>query len=97
MPSNSNIFVYCFTSAFLGSTRILRSDSSSSSSSATPTGSRPTSSGIRPKRCRSSGLDVSQQLLTVRSVFLAGEADPSLADPRLYDLLKTVESTAAHK
>src|SRR6185312_3055877 len=53
--SSSKSLVYCLVSAFLGSLRMRTSASSSSASSATHTGRRPTSSGIRPKRSRSSG------------------------------------------
>src|ERR1041385_5132371 len=53
--SSSNSFTYCLVMAFLGSIRIRTSDSSSSDSSGTTTGSRPTSSGISPNRSRSSG------------------------------------------
>ena len=53
--SNSNNFLYCFVIAFLGSTRILFSASSSSKSSATLTGSLPISSGIMPNLTKSSG------------------------------------------
>src|SRR5213593_3626888 len=43
--SSSNSFWYCFVRAFFGSMRIRMSASSSSASSGTTTGSRPTSSG----------------------------------------------------
>jgi len=46
--SSSNSFLYCLVSAFLGSTRMRTSASSSSVSSGTVTGSRPISSGISP-------------------------------------------------
>src|SRR2546422_640968 len=46
--SSSNSFWYCLVSAFLGSTRMRIRASSSRASSGTATGSRPTSSGIRP-------------------------------------------------
>ena len=46
--SSSNSFAYCLVSAFFGSRRIFTSASSSSASSATATGRRPTSSGIKP-------------------------------------------------
>lgn len=44
---------YCGTSAFLGSVRILTSDSSSNECKLTTTGSRPTNSGIIPNSTRS--------------------------------------------
>ena len=53
--SRSNSRPYCLVSAFFGSLRICTSVSSSSASSGTHTGSRPTSSGMIPKRSRSSG------------------------------------------
>src|SRR5205809_2358862 len=46
--SSSNSFWYCLESAFLGSIRMRISASSSSASSGTATGSRPTSSGMSP-------------------------------------------------
>jgi hypothetical protein len=48
-------WLYCLTSAFLGSVRIWTSASSVSSAKAATTGMRPTSSGIRPNLIRSSG------------------------------------------
>ena len=53
--SNSNNRSYCLVRAFFGSLRIRTRSSSSSSSKVAMTGSRPTSSGISPKRSRSSG------------------------------------------
>jgi hypothetical protein len=47
-PSISKSFLYCFTTEFLGSFRILTSASLSRFSSHTMTGRRPTSSGISP-------------------------------------------------
>ena len=66
-PSSSNIFWYCFTSAFLGSSRMRSRACSSSSSKCTVTGSRPTNSGINPYRCRSSGS--TQRMMLSSSVF----------------------------
>ena len=53
--SMSNRRWYCLTRAFFGSVRIFTRASSSRSSRVAITGRRPMNSGIRPKRCRSSG------------------------------------------
>ena len=54
-PSISNSLVYCLVSEFLGSVRIRINASLSSSLRVATTGKRPTNSGIRPYRTRSSG------------------------------------------
>src|SRR6202000_2339225 len=53
--SMSNRRTYCFTKAFFGSVRIFTRAFSARSSRVAITGRRPTNSGIRPKRSRSSG------------------------------------------
>ena len=55
-PSISNSRVYCLTSAFFGSERILTNDSLSRFVTDATTGSRPMNSGIRPNLIRSSGM-----------------------------------------
>src|SRR6267378_8166773 len=72
--SSPNSCAYCLVSAFFGSLRIRTSDSSSSPSSATVTGRRPTSSGINPYRSRSSG-STSLNILVCAS-FLSRAAVP---------------------
>ena len=57
--SRLNKYLYCSTSAFLGSLRILTSADSSSSWRLDMTGSLPTNSGIKPNLIRSSGSSLS--------------------------------------
>ncbi|CAD7359530.1 Uncharacterised protein [Staphylococcus schleiferi] len=47
-PSNSSIFVYCLTSAFLGCVKIFLSASTSNVSRLATIGTRPINSGIKP-------------------------------------------------
>ena len=56
--SISKSLAYCLVYAFLGSVNIRTSASSSSSSRVASTGNRPTNSGIKPYRTRSSGSTV---------------------------------------
>ena len=54
-PSNSNSFLYCFTSAFFGSHKIRIIASLSNISSVTVTGTRPINSGMSPNFTKSCG------------------------------------------
>ena len=97
-PSIPRIFRYCLMIAFFGSARIRTSASSSRLSSVTTTGRRPTSSGIRPKRSRSSGSTSWKGLPLVagdRAAAADREADLLPPRARLDDLLETVERAAA--
>ena len=63
--SISNKYLYWFTSAFLGSWRILTRASSSNSCRVLITGSLPTNSGINPNFTKSSGSTLSMFILSI--------------------------------
>ena len=67
-PSTSNSFWNCFTSAFLGSTRMRVMICRSMGSTLTTTGSRPTNSGINPYFSRSSGITCRNRRATLFSL-----------------------------
>ena len=87
--SISNIFWYCFTSAFFGWVRMVTRSSSRRSLRVATTGSRPTNSGIIPNFIRSSGSTRREQLADAAVVLvgdLRAEAQPLLAHPASDDV-----------
>ena len=84
MPSILNIWTYCFVIAFLGSTKILTSASSSKLSRVATIGSLPTNSGIIPYLIRSCGwmcLNLFNGSLSC--LFLTSAPKPKLEAPSL--------------
>ena len=90
--SISNSLAYCLVMAFLGSTRILTSWRSSSSSRVAATGNRPTNSGISPYLIRSSGSTVlnNSLMLFLSSLPLTSAENPM---PPFSDLSRMIFSS----
>ena len=93
--SMANSLVYCLISESFGSLRIRTSAFSSRPLSAVTTGSRPTSSGIRPNLTRSCGITSCIQLVVSSSTLdLISALNPRDDEPRRFSTVFSRPSNA---
>ena len=94
-PSRPSSFWYCLHNAFFGSVRIRTSASSSSASSVTVIGRRPTNSGIRPNFVKSSGRSFFSASVLPSGVLLVSSAPkPRFFLPVRLSIIGTMPSNA---